>query len=289
MISDHRYDHQPGDGNGRRVNHSLLPVRQLAARRGRHRARRALTAVPTTRRIRRQHRDDIGDDSPGTVSGAYYLLAVADAAGVVAETSESNNSESRSIQIGTDLVVSAFTAPSKGGARTAAGDQRDHQEPGHRICVAVGNALLPLRQFAVRRRRHAVDTGSRRPAARRGHQPLGVVSRSRSRRMRRPVRTYDHREGRCHQRGGGNEQVEQHREHPIDPDRRQSGCLDLHRSRRKPAPAPRSRCPTPTINQGAGPVASSATRFYLSVNSLWDAGDTLLSGSSRRSLARHGD
>ena len=32
----HRYDHQPGDGNGRRVNHSLLPVRQLAARRGRH-------------------------------------------------------------------------------------------------------------------------------------------------------------------------------------------------------------------------------------------------------------
>jgi subtilase family serine protease len=34
-----------------------------------------------------------------------------------------------------------------------------------------------------------------------------------------------------------------------------------------------------TINQGAGPVASSATRFYLSVNSLFDAGDTLLSGS----------
>ena len=33
-----------------------------------------------------------------------------------------------------------------------------------------------------------------------------------------------------------------------------------------------------TINQGAGLVASSATRFYLSVNSLFDAGDTLLSG-----------
>ena len=33
-----------------------------------------------------------------------------------------------------------------------------------------------------------------------------------------------------------------------------------------------------TINQGAGPVASSATRFYLSANSVFDAGDTLLSG-----------
>ena len=39
-----------------------------------------------------------------------------------------------------------------------------------------------------------------------------------------------------------------------------------------------------TINQGAGPVASTATRFYLSANSVWDAGDTLLSGPGTHSV-----
>ena len=86
----------------------------------------------------------------------HYVFAKADAANLVAETNEANNTLPKSVQIGGDLIVSAFTAPAKGGA-------------GRTIAVS--------------------DT---------------------------------------------------------------------------------------TANQGAGPVASTATRFYLSVNSLLEPGDTLL-------------
>jgi subtilase family serine protease/subtilisin family serine protease len=51
----------------------------------------------------------------GTASGAYYLLAKADAEGAVAETSEANNTSARALQIGSDLVVSAISLPSKTG------------------------------------------------------------------------------------------------------------------------------------------------------------------------------
>ena len=94
-----------------------------------------------------------------TPAGSYFLIAKADAAGVVTETNENNNTLAKSIQIGGDLAVSTFTVPAKAGA-------------GASISVS--------------------DT---------------------------------------------------------------------------------------TINQGAGPVASSATRFYLSANLVLDAGDTLLTGT----------
>jgi subtilase family serine protease len=51
-----------------------------------------------------------------TQPGSYYILAKADADGVVAETTESNNTLSRVIVIGSDLVVSTLTVPTKGGA-----------------------------------------------------------------------------------------------------------------------------------------------------------------------------
>lgn len=51
-----------------------------------------------------------------TVSGQYYLIAKADADNAVVETSETNNALARVIQIGGDLVVSAFTVPARGGA-----------------------------------------------------------------------------------------------------------------------------------------------------------------------------
>ncbi|MBI5408195.1 MAG: hypothetical protein HZA14_02380 [Nitrospirae bacterium] len=48
--------------------------------------------------------------------GTYYLIARADADRVVSEKSETNNTRSTSIKIGSDLVVSALTAPSTAGA-----------------------------------------------------------------------------------------------------------------------------------------------------------------------------
>ena len=64
-----------------------------------------------------------GDTSSGTTSvvlpaslaaGTYFLFAKADADSAVTESQEANNIAVRSIQIGGDLVVSAFTAPSRG-------------------------------------------------------------------------------------------------------------------------------------------------------------------------------
>ncbi len=54
---------------------------------------------------------------PSTVTaGSYYVIAKADADNGVVETQEGNNTGLRSITIGGDLAVSAFTVPTKGGA-----------------------------------------------------------------------------------------------------------------------------------------------------------------------------
>jgi hypothetical protein len=53
---------------------------------------------------------------PATVTGSYYLIACADAAGAVVETSETNNCRSAAIKVGADLAVSALTAPATTGA-----------------------------------------------------------------------------------------------------------------------------------------------------------------------------
>ena len=56
---------------------------------------------------------------PNTPMGAYYLVARADADAAVAETLETNNTAARSIQIGSDLLVSTIGAPPKGAAGSA--------------------------------------------------------------------------------------------------------------------------------------------------------------------------
>ena len=56
----------------------------------------------------------------GTPTGSYYLLAVADADGAVAETSETNNVKlGLPVKVGPDLAVSALTSPSTAVAGTS--------------------------------------------------------------------------------------------------------------------------------------------------------------------------
>src|SRR5690606_29597038 len=50
------------------------------------------------------------------VDGTYYLIGKADGDDGITETNEFNNTVVRSVKIGGDLVVSAFTAPSVAGA-----------------------------------------------------------------------------------------------------------------------------------------------------------------------------
>jgi subtilase family serine protease len=52
----------------------------------------------------------------GVTTGTYYVIAKADADGAAAESNEDNNTASRQIRIGGDLVVSTFTAPLRAGA-----------------------------------------------------------------------------------------------------------------------------------------------------------------------------
>ncbi len=53
---------------------------------------------------------------PGTATGTYYIIAKADADGLVVETSETNNTASGAIKIGPDLIVSALTVPTSAAA-----------------------------------------------------------------------------------------------------------------------------------------------------------------------------
>jgi subtilase family serine protease len=54
---------------------------------------------------------------PGAATGTHFVIGVADPASALAESSENNNVRaSGAIRIGADLVVSALTAPSTGGA-----------------------------------------------------------------------------------------------------------------------------------------------------------------------------
>ena len=55
----------------------------------------------------------------GLAAGTYYLFAKADGDLVVPETQESNNTTIRSLQIGGDLAVTAMTVPAKAGAGTS--------------------------------------------------------------------------------------------------------------------------------------------------------------------------
>ncbi|HEU5323563.1 MAG TPA: CARDB domain-containing protein, partial [Methylomirabilota bacterium] len=54
----------------------------------------------------------------GTAPGTYYVMAKVDADGVVAETQEGNNTFSRSVQLGPDLVIGGLSAPASAGAGT---------------------------------------------------------------------------------------------------------------------------------------------------------------------------
>jgi len=55
----------------------------------------------------------------GTAAGTWYIIAKADATEVVVESSEANNKSSRTIKIGPDLDVTAFSAPSVAAAGQA--------------------------------------------------------------------------------------------------------------------------------------------------------------------------
>jgi subtilase family serine protease len=68
----------------------------------------------------------------GTAPGLYFLIAKADAGAAVAEALETNNTSVRSIRVGSDLYVSAISLPASGaaGASIVVGDTTANQGGG---------------------------------------------------------------------------------------------------------------------------------------------------------------
>ena len=83
---------------------------------------------------------------PGTAAGSYYVIAVADASGAVAESLENNNTRASAIvRIGPDFTVTAADRAVVGGRRHQHQRQRHHEESGRRHGAAVGHAVTTCR------------------------------------------------------------------------------------------------------------------------------------------------
>ena len=182
---------------------------------------------------------------------------------------------SRGIQIGTDLVVSAFTAPSKGGAGLplAISETTRNQGTGAASPSATRYFLSSNSLF---------DAGDTPLTPDHGVPQLDAgISHSASFSIAIPPNTPTGSYYLIAKADATNVVAETNESNNTSTRSIQIGGDLAVSTFTAPAKAGAGTSITvsdTTINQGSGPVASSTTRFYLSVNSLFDAGDMLLSG-----------
>ena len=211
----------------------------------------------------------------GTLSGAYYLVAVADSTNAVPETQESNNTTSRGIQIGTDLIVTAFTVPAKGGAGLplAISETTRNQGSGSaapsatrfyfsdNLVLDAGDSLLTPDHNVPQLEAGASHTAS-----------LSVTL---------PANAAAGTYYLIAKADAANLVVETNESNNTFSKSVQIGGDLMVSAFTAPANGGAGKTiavSDTTINQGAGPVAATATRFYLSTNTLLEAGDPLLAG-----------
>jgi subtilisin family serine protease/subtilase family serine protease len=210
----------------------------------------------------------------GTAAGSYYVLAQADTANAVPETSESNNSRASGVvKVGPDLIVSAVSAPATGaaGAPITVSDTTRNQGAGAASLSSTGFYL----STRVTIDSTAVFLGSR-PVGElsAGGTGTGAVS------LQIPPGTAP---GSYYviARGDWNGAVPETTETNND----RSGAVvriggDLVVTAvTAPAVAMANGAISvtdTTKNQGTGPVPQSATGFYLSVDLAYGASDVLL-------------
>ncbi len=213
---------------------------------------------------------------PGVPAGAYYVIAQADADGVVSETSELNNTLARFVQIGPDLVVSALQAPPAvaPGAVVSLTDTTTNQGGG-----TAGPSVV---RFYVSRDA-LLDAGDTLLDGSRGVPSLAAgASSSGSAAVTLPANLAA---GAFYliARADANATVAEINEANNTFARMVQVGADLIVSALTVPAMGAAGEPIvisdTTKNQGAGVAAASVTRFYLSTNPLLDAGDTLLSGN----------
>ncbi len=209
---------------------------------------------------------------PGTASGAYYVLARADGDSTVPETSETNNTTPGAIQIGSDLVVSAMTAPAKSGAgmTIAVSDTVANQGGGSaspsatRFYLSVnstleaGDLLLAgahqVPDLAVGASSTATTSVVIPPTAPGAYY---IIAKADADNVVIEGRETNNTQARAIQIGG---------------DLIVSAVTAPSKAG---ADAPFAVADT-TMNQGGGPVGPTVTRIYLSANTVLDASDTLV-------------
>jgi subtilisin family serine protease/uncharacterized membrane protein len=211
-----------------------------------------------------------------TAPGAYYLFAVADADNAVQETQESNNNGLRAIQVGTDLTISAFTVPASSG-------------PGLAVTVSETTRNQGSGFAAPTLTRYYLSTNTVVDAADTVLQPDHVVpelqpnaTHSASTSLTIPANTAAGLYYLIAKADAGNAIVETQEANNILARAIAIGgdlALSAFTAPAKGGAGRSILLSETTINQGAGPVAGSTTRFYLSANALLDGSDTVLNGA----------
>ncbi len=214
---------------------------------------------------------------PATATvGAYYVVAKVDGSDLVNETTETNNTKSALIQIGGDLVVSALTVPSTGGAgSTIAVTDTTKNQGGAPIGASTTRFYLSAN--------YVLDTadillsGSRDVSV---LDPGASSSGSSTLTLPNPLSTGTYYVIAKADADGANAETSEtnntyYRQILI------GGDLVVSALNVPSAGAPGSAIAVTdtTKNQGGAPIAASTTRFYLSTNSVLDTADILLAGS----------
>jgi len=211
-----------------------------------------------------------------TPVGAYFVVARADGDDLVPETTETNNTIARAIQIGGDLVVSALTAPANGGAGspivvTDTIKNRGGAAAGASVTrfYLSANAVLDAADtlFAGGRDVAALDPGMTSAGSTTVIIPPATA----------PGAYY------IVAKADGDNRVAETSETNNTYARYILIGSDLVVSAmtvpaKAGAGAPITVSHT-TANKGGGPATASITRFYLSANAVWDGGDVLLAGA----------
>jgi subtilase family serine protease len=217
-----------------------------------------------------------------TSAGTVYLIAKADANNSLAESIETNNASSGvAVRIGPDLVVSSFTAPGKGSAGdpiTVTDTTKNQGAEAAPASVTVfylsGNSVLDTSDVAVGERPvPPLVSGASDTVSTAVEIPAGTAT-----------GTYY-----VFAKADGNSALVEAADNNnsssavvrVGPD---LTVLNLTAPSGAAAGATISATET-TTNQGGGAASASNTRFYLSVNSVFDAGDVPIGARSVPALA----
>jgi subtilisin family serine protease len=216
----------------------------------------------------------------GVATGTYYIIAEADGAKAIAESRETNNTTARTVRVGADLVMSAFTVPAKsaGGESVTVTDTTMNQGTEESGASTTRFYLSGNSTF---------DAGDAQLPGSRGVAPLAPgMSSVGSTLLPLPAGieagTY-YLIARADDGGAVGETQESNntlaRSIQIGPDLTVSGLT----APSKVGAGDEFQVTETAANQGGGSAPASTMLFYLSTNGQLDAADLLLSGN--RSVA----